>query len=176
MPRRRGALPFTKAGRPPPGSSTGECVIARTVWRATSLATRRALLLSVRRRSAPEHCPQDADEEQRCDWPVEPDPVQTGENIDQNQKARNCEGRCHGARQVHQPIRDEARPRGWLVSAANPLSAGFRRGNCFRPGRRAFVSRQAASPDGLAAHGHAIAGHGSNVLHRLLAETVEANG
>src|SRR3979409_982130 len=114
MPRRRGALPFTKAGRPPPSSSTGECVIVRTVWRATSLATRRALLLSVRRRSAPEHCPQDANEEQRCDWPMEPDPVQTGEDIDQNQKARNYEGRRNRARQVRQPVRDEALPRGWV--------------------------------------------------------------
>src|ERR1700730_1942505 len=114
------------AAQPAADRSTGECVMARTVWRATSLATRSALLLSVRRRSAPEHCPQDADEEQRCDWPMEPDPVQTGENIDQNQKARNCEGHCNRARQVRQPIRDGARPRGWLVSVANPLSAGFR--------------------------------------------------
>ena len=45
-----GRPPFTKAGRPPPSSSTGECVMARTVWRATSLATRWALLLSVRRK------------------------------------------------------------------------------------------------------------------------------
>src|ERR1700704_1712929 len=103
--------------------------MARTAWRATSLATRWALLLSVRRRSAPEHCPQDAKEEQCCDRPMEPDPVQTGENIDQNQKARNCEGRRNGARQVHQPIRDEARPRGWLVSVATPLTAGFRGSN-----------------------------------------------
>ena len=45
-----GRPPFTKEGRPPPSSSTGECVMARTVWRATSLATRWALLLSVRRK------------------------------------------------------------------------------------------------------------------------------
>ena len=141
---------------------------------SASRATRSALLLSVRLPSAPEHCPQDANEEQCCDWPMEPDPVQAGENIDQDQKARNCQGHRKGARQVRQPVRD-ARPRGWLVSVANPLSTGFRPCNCFRLGRRAFVSREATS-GGSAAHGHSIAGHRSNVLHRLLAETVEANG
>src|SRR5260370_42005894 len=93
-------LPFTKAGRPPPSSSTGACAMVRTVRRATSLATRWALLLSVRLRSAPEHCPQDADEEQRGDWPMEPDPVQAGENIDQKQKTRNGQGHRKGPRQV----------------------------------------------------------------------------
>jgi hypothetical protein len=40
----------------------------------------------------PEHCPQDAGEEQCCDWPMKPDSVRIAENIDQYQKARNCEG------------------------------------------------------------------------------------
>ena len=115
------------------------------------------------RRSAPEHCPQDADEEQGRDRPMEPDPVQPGEDIDQDQKARNGEGQCNRARQVRQPVRGEARPRGW-------------RCNGFRPGRRAFVGRHASSSVDSAAHRHAIAGHGSDVLHRLLAETVEADG
>jgi hypothetical protein len=30
----------------------------------------------------PKHRPQDANKEQRCDRPMEPDSVQTGENID----------------------------------------------------------------------------------------------
>jgi hypothetical protein len=123
-----------------------------------------------------QHGPQDADEEQGGDRPMEPDPVQTGENIDQDQKARNCEGRGNRARQVRQPVRDEALPRGCVVSVANSSSAGVRRRNGFRPGKGAFVSRQTGSSVGSAAHRHAIAGHGSNVLHRLLAETVEADG
>ena len=47
-----------------------------------SLPTPSAIHPSVRSRSGPEHCPQDAKEEQRCDWPIKPDSVQTGENID----------------------------------------------------------------------------------------------
>jgi hypothetical protein len=39
-------------------------------------------LISVRSRSVSEHCPQDSKEEQCCDWPMEPDFVQAGENID----------------------------------------------------------------------------------------------
>jgi hypothetical protein len=30
----------------------------------------------------PEHCAQDANEQQRRDWPMKPDSVQTGEDID----------------------------------------------------------------------------------------------
>jgi hypothetical protein len=30
----------------------------------------------------PERCPQDANEQQCCDWPMKPDSVQTGEDID----------------------------------------------------------------------------------------------
>jgi hypothetical protein len=47
-----------------------------------SLLTPSAILISVRSRSVPEHCAQDANEQQRCDWPVKPDLVQTGEDID----------------------------------------------------------------------------------------------
>ena len=35
---------------------------------------------------------------------MEPDPVQTGENIDQDQKARNGEGQGNRAGQVRQPV------------------------------------------------------------------------
>jgi hypothetical protein len=107
---------------------------------------------------------------------MKPDSVRIGENIDEYQKARNCEGYCNGARQARQPIRDGAHPRGWLVSVANPLSASFRGCNRSGPGSRAFVNVEAISPDDLAAHGHAIADDGSNVLHLLLAETVKAKG
>jgi hypothetical protein len=50
--------------------------------RVVSLSTRSALLFFVRRRSVPKHGPHNANKEQHCDWPVEPDSVQTGENID----------------------------------------------------------------------------------------------
>ena len=39
-------------------------------------------LISVRSRSVSEHCPQDSKEEQCRDWPMKPDFVQAGENID----------------------------------------------------------------------------------------------
>ena len=41
-----------------------------------------ALLISVRRRSVPERCPQEDKEEQGRDWPMKPDSVRIGENID----------------------------------------------------------------------------------------------
>src|SRR5450432_594176 len=47
-----------------------------------SLLTPSAILISVRSRSVPEHCAQDANEQQRCDRPMKPDSVQTGEDID----------------------------------------------------------------------------------------------
>jgi hypothetical protein len=47
-----------------------------------SLPTLSAILISIRSRSAPEHGAQDANEQQRCDWPMKPDSVQTGEDID----------------------------------------------------------------------------------------------
>jgi hypothetical protein len=47
-----------------------------------SLATPSAILISVRSRSVPEHRPQDANEQQCCDWPMKPDSVRIGENID----------------------------------------------------------------------------------------------
>jgi hypothetical protein len=47
-----------------------------------SLLTPSAILISIRSRSVPEHCAQDANEQQRCDWPMKPDSVQTGEDID----------------------------------------------------------------------------------------------
>jgi hypothetical protein len=47
-----------------------------------SLPTSSATLIPVRSRSVPEHGAQDANEEQRCDWPMKPDSVQTGEDID----------------------------------------------------------------------------------------------
>src|SRR5260370_37346916 len=50
--------------------------------RNSRVPTPSALLFSVRRRSMPKHRPQDANKEQRCDRPMEPDSVQTGENID----------------------------------------------------------------------------------------------
>ena len=110
---------------------------SKSVGRATSLATRWALLLSVRRRSAPEHCPQDADEEQCRDRPMEPDPVQPGEDIDQDQKARNGEGQCNRARQVRQPVRGEARPRGWRrpPPPPSPATASARGGGLSSAGK-----------------------------------------
>src|SRR5829696_3019268 len=141
-----------------------------------SLATRSALLFSVRRRFAPTHRLQDSNEDQRCDRPMEPDPVKTGENIDHDQKGRNCEEHCRETRQVREPVRDDAYRRGWLVSVAKPLSAGFRGCARFRLGRGPFVDCEAAAADGSAAHGHSIADHGGNVLHLLLAETVETKG
>ena len=68
----------------------------------------------------PERCPQGDAEEQRRDWPVEPDLVHTREDIDQNQKARDREGRSNRPGQARQPIRNEANPGGWLVSILNP--------------------------------------------------------
>jgi hypothetical protein len=50
--------------------------------RVVSLSTRPAPLFFVRRRSMPKHGPHNANKEQHCDWPVEPDSVQTGEDID----------------------------------------------------------------------------------------------
>jgi hypothetical protein len=47
-----------------------------------SLPTLYAILISIRSGSAPEHGAQDANEQQRCDWPMKPDSVQTGEDID----------------------------------------------------------------------------------------------
>jgi len=47
-----------------------------------SLSTPSAIVISVRSRFVPEHRPQDANEEQYCNWPMKPDSVQTGENID----------------------------------------------------------------------------------------------
>src|SRR6516225_4448583 len=98
------------------------------------------------------------------------------ENIDQTQKARNSEDHCNGAREVGQPIGDEAHPRGRLMSVANPWGPSLRGCNRIRPGRGAFVNWQPASPSGSAAHGHSITDYGSNVFHLLLAETVEAKG
>ena len=149
---------------------------SRPAWWALSLATRSALLFSVRRGFAPEHCPQDGNEEQCCDWPMEPDPVQAGENIDHNQKARNSQGRCNGARQVREPIRDEAHPRGRLVSRREAVERQRSEAATASAWGVGLSSTGAASPDGFAAHGHSIADHGSNVLHLLLAETVEAKG
>src|SRR6185295_367715 len=91
-----------------------------------SLPTPSAILTSVRIGSVPEHCPQDANAQQCCDWPMKPDSVRIAEKIDEYQKARNREGCRNGARQARQPIRDGAHPRGWLVSVANPFSASFR--------------------------------------------------
>ena len=141
-----------------------------------SLPTTSAILISVRSRSAPKHRPHDANEQQCGDWPMKPDLVRVGENIDEYQKARNREGRCNGARQARQPIRDGTHPRGWLGSVANPLSASFRGCNCSGWGRGAVVNVEAVGSADLAAHGNSIADDGSNVLHLLLAETVEADG
>jgi len=107
---------------------------------------------------------------------MEPDRVHAGENINQNQKARNCEGRRKGARQGREPIRDKAHPRGWLVSVANPLSASFRGCNCSGLGSGAFVNWDATSPGGSTTHGHSITDHGTNVLHLSRAEKVETKG
>lgn len=139
-----------------------------------SVLTPSAIFILVRSRSLPEHRAQDADEQQRCDGPMKPDSMRTGEEIDENQKARNGEDRCDGARQVRQPIRDRAHPCGWLVPVANPLSAGFRGCNRSSLESRTFASGEAMSPD--AAHRNSIADDGNNVLHLSLAEAVKAKG
>src|SRR3954465_5446931 len=74
--------------------------------RAASLAAP-SLLPSVRLRLTPEHCPQDGDEEQGRNGPMEPDPVRAGEDVDQNKEARNRKGHGKGARQAREPVRDE---------------------------------------------------------------------
>src|SRR5262249_17301778 len=93
-------------------------------------------------------------------------------NIDQNQKARNSEGSCNGA--IRQPVRDEVLPRGRLLSLAKPWSDNFRSCNPIGPGSRAFVNRRTPWPTGSATHRHSKAHYGSNILHLLLAEIVEA--
>ena len=66
---------------------------------------------------------------------MEPDLVQTAEDIDQTQKACNSEDHCYGAREVHQPIGDEMHPRGRFVTVANPWRPSFR-GSHQRPPAR----------------------------------------
>ncbi len=108
---------------------------SRPAWWALSLAIRSALLFSVRRGFAPVHCPQDDNEEQDCDWPMEPDPVQARESIDQNQKARKRDGPLQWGEAGSRTNPRRSASRGWLVSVAKPWSAALRRCNGFRPGR-----------------------------------------
>ena len=74
---------------------------------------------------------------------MEPDPVEAGEDIDQDQKARNREGRYNRRRLVRQPVQDGAQPRGRLMSVANPGSANF--GGCRRIGRGSGIRQPKCS-------------------------------